>query len=232
MTIRALLLCIALLLAVATPSAAAVRTASSSDPVGDGAGSPSQDIVSARATYDTAGELTLSATMNGPIESAAGTSWVFDVARRTSAPFGCSIGPGYTLVAGIFPEGDATGFLMGYDDPFDVEAQVSGDTLTATWRSIALANRPYGCVTFTVGEVRGEETYFIFDELRPPIVFAGFGDSATRTGTGPLPAACRKKLGGDRALCVKRRLALRRCRKIRNDRRQRRCERRARRLQL
>jgi hypothetical protein len=214
------------------PSFAAVLEGASSDAVGD-AGAPAHDIVSASATYDTAGVLTVTAEMNGELATRPQTHWSFDIAR-SATPYDCSFDPIFTMLFGLFSETRrGVGFIGDAPDLFDVPASLSGRTLTATWRAAELADRGYGCVSLTLGQdPGGDADYVFFDRLEPPIVFAGFGNRPGRTPARAVPAPCNRLLGRDRARCIKRRLALARCDRFDRPARRAKCRRRARRVRL
>src|SRR4051794_30504586 len=66
-------------LMLAAPAMAEIRQGSATDPKGDAEkAAPSQDIVSASAEYDTNGQLSVSATVNGDIASGPDTFYSFD----------------------------------------------------------------------------------------------------------------------------------------------------------
>jgi hypothetical protein len=152
------------------------------DPVGDSLGAPSQDIVSTRAQYESTGQVTVSATMNGAVTSGPKTFFRF-VVGSYSPPASCggttvtlsgySTGSGGTMtIAGVKKAGTALKFAFGNTisfTSFDDEHQ--------------LANKPFSCMTLAVSNTEKGQ---VLDQLNTLLVFNGFGPGSTATPT-PTP---------------------------------------------
>jgi hypothetical protein len=164
-------------LALGPASAGAeVTEGRATDPVADSLGTPSQDIVSARVQYDSAGQLTVSATMNGAIASGPNTFYSFAVASfsppascggATVSLSGYSTGAGAQMtITGVQGAGTAFRFVFGNTISFTSY----GDTQQ-------LANKPFSCMTLSVWN---SENGTVLDQLDTLLVF--------NLGSSPVPA--------------------------------------------
>jgi hypothetical protein len=148
-----------------------------SDPVGDSSGAPSQDIVSATAQYDTNGQLTLSATMNGDIASGPPSHFEFGVASF-APPASCT---GVTAsMSGLSQGIEAWTTLTGYPGVGGAFISVSGNTVTFYASSQDYANKSFSCMEVQVRPMAGGST---LDHLNTPLWFTGSGPSTSGAGT-------------------------------------------------
>jgi hypothetical protein len=179
------------LLAMPATSAAEVFEARASNPPGSGLGTPSQEIVSARAQYDTNGQITVSATMNGEVASGPKTFYSFAVGSY-QPPETCG---GVTV--SLF--GDSTGkdgrmTITGAEKTSTALTFVFGKTLSITSydNTQQLAHKPFSCVTLAVASSEGGK---VLDRLAAPMWFPGFGPGPSPTpgptpvGIAPLPGS-------------------------------------------
>jgi hypothetical protein len=191
----------AIALSALAPSTAlaTISEGSATDPVGDSAGGgPSLDIVSAHARYDSNGQVTVSATMNGPIANAPHTFFSFGVASY-SPPESCG---GVTVsLFGFadFQEGLMT--ITGIKGLGSAFVSVFGNTIAFSnfGNTQFLANKSFSCMT--LGVRTGGEYSIAADQLNPPLWFDGFGppkpsssassgapSSSSGAGAGPISA--------------------------------------------
>jgi hypothetical protein len=183
-------------LTLAASASAEIRTGDGTDPVGDSAGAPSQDLVSASAQYDTNGTITVVATMNGDVAAGPRSFLNFQVASY-AAPNKCT-----GVAATLFGFSDAefnyskiTG-LSGTGSEYVVR---SGNIITFGMSGNAVRDRDWSCMTLTVS---GDgENAPILDQLDVPMFFKGYGpdtdgdgllDNADQCPTvaGPAPTGC------------------------------------------
>jgi hypothetical protein len=158
------------LLAFAAPDSALaeITKGSASDPVGDSAGAPSQDFLSATAQYDSNGLLTVSATMNGNIAKGPESLFSFGVASF-APPESCT---GVTAsLFGFSTSKTGTTTLSGHSGTASIA--VTGNTITFTASGSAFANKSFSCMTASVAPRR--ESHHLLDQLDPPLWFEGFG---------------------------------------------------------
>src|SRR5882724_3605647 len=90
----------------AAPAFGEIRGGTATDPAGDSAGTPSQDITGATAQYDTNGQISVSATMNGDIPSGPASFYSFGIASYTP-PSECT-----GASASIFGFSDSSSWLL------------------------------------------------------------------------------------------------------------------------
>ena len=191
---------VAPLLGLPAVASAEIRQGKATDPVGDSAGAPSQDIVSATAQYDTNGSMRVTATMNGDVASGPVSHLSFAV-MSFAAPVQCtgsavsmfgSTNAAYNLVSvsGVSGLGDA-GIIR------------TGATISFGASGTALRDRDYSCMTLRVSQAGGK-----VDELDVPLFFDGYGpdtdgdglkDNQDRcpTESGPAPTGCSPDTDGD-----------------------------------
>jgi hypothetical protein len=149
-----------------------------SDPVGDSSGAPSQDIVSASAQYDTNGQLTLSATMNGDIASGPASDFEFRVASF-APPASCT---GVTAWMSGFSKGtEAWTALTGYPSVGGAFISVSGNTITFYASSQEYANKSFSCMEVQLRPMAGGAN--TLDHLNTPVWFTGSGPGSSGAGT-------------------------------------------------
>jgi hypothetical protein len=173
----AALACAAALLLAPAGAVAEVTEAKGTDPVGDSLGAPSQDIVSARVQYDSSGQITVSATMNGAIASGPQTFLSFAVASF-SPPATCA---GTTVsLSGYASGGAAQVTITGVKGTGTAFRFVFGSTISfTTYReNQQLANKAFSCMTLSVS---GSEGGQVLDQLNTLLLF--------NLGSSPPPAA-------------------------------------------
>lgn len=185
----ALLAAAAWLLIAAGTAAAEVTEGRATDPVGDSLGAPSQDIVSARAQYESSGAVTVSATMNGQIASGPATFFSFAVASY-SPPESCG-GATVTLSGDTKGKG-ASMSITGAPMTGTALMFVFGNTISFTSydENQFLANRSFSCMTLSVWS---EEEGKLLDQLDTPLWFKGSGPG---TAAPPISALRAPSISG------------------------------------
>lgn len=158
-------------IAVFAPSAAVadIRTAVGTDPHGDSAGAPYQDLVAAGAQYDTNGELTVTATVASEIASAPGSTFTFTVASPT-APGDCT-GDSATLT-GASDAPSAAAVIAGVPEAASAATVVSGSSISFSLSGPTIQNRAWSCMTVAVSA--SQDGAPALDQFTGPIFFAGF----------------------------------------------------------
>lgn len=151
------------------PATAAAETMEgrASDPAGDSLGAPSQDIVSARVQYETSGQITVSATMNGAIASGPKTFYRFVVGTYTP-PASCA---GAMVTFSGYSLGKAARMtITGVKHPGGALRFVFGNTLsfTSLLDTQQLQNKPFSCMTLAVSS---SESGMALDRLDTLLVF-------------------------------------------------------------
>lgn len=194
----------AALLSLPAVSSAEIRQGKGTDLVSDSAGAPSQDLVSATAQYDTNGQMTVTATVNGDI--AAGPRSFFSFAVKSyAAPDQC-VGSSVSLF-GFSDSAYNSVLVSGVSGVGDGAAVKSGATISFGASGTALRNRDYSCMTLTVSRAGTGETGIV-DSLNVPVFFDGYGPDTDGDGikdnldkcpaeSGPAPTGCSPDTDGD-----------------------------------
>lgn len=197
--------CVALaLLVLPSLASAEIRQGTATDPIGDSAGAPSQDIVSATAQYDTNGQVTVNATMNGDIAGGPSSSLSFDV-KSYAAPEQCT--GSYVSMFGSTNSQYNLVIVSGVSGTGDSLIVRSGNTIGFGASGTALRNRDYSCMTLRVSRVFADGGGIV-DQLNVPLFFDGFGPDTDADGLkdnqdkcpsefGPAPTGCAPDTDGD-----------------------------------
>lgn len=185
------------LLGAPAAALAEIRQGTATDPIGDSAGAPSQDIVSARAQYDTNGQMTVSATMNGDIASGPRSFFSFTV--MSFAPPAACTGSAVSMF-GFSDSQYNTVTVTGVSGLGDSVIVRSGNTISYGASGNALRDRDYSCMTLSVSRP-SEAGGGIVDQLNTPLFFVGYGPDGDGDGlkdnqdqcpaqAGPAPTGC------------------------------------------
>jgi hypothetical protein len=214
-------------LTFAASANAEVRTGDATDTTGDSIGGPGADLVSAHASYDTTGTVSVSATTQGPPNGA----FAFQVA--TTSGISC-LGETATLT-GVVPGSVFRTTLTGSAPTSNGVPIVSGNSVTFTAFGPAFANKGWTCMTVTIADPADPST--LWDSLTTPAYFGGHapdsdgdgvpdstdkcpGTAGKGTATGcpapapapkttakkkatKTPAKCKKLKGAKRTACIK-----------------------------
>lgn len=164
-------------LVAAAPAHAEIRSATVTDPVGDSAGAPSQDILSATASYDTNGQVTITATMNGDI--ASGPDSFFTTRIASFAPPASCMGASVSIF-GFYTSEYPSLMISGVSGVGDAYKNVTGATIGLSRSLSQLANKDWSCMEFTVTP-RGEGGNTL-DKLDVPLFFDGYGPDTDGDG--------------------------------------------------
>lgn len=194
-----------LAIAILAPSTAVgdIRTAVGTDPQGDSAGAPYQDLVAGGAQYDTNGELTVTATVASDIASAPGSTFTFTVGA-SAAPGDCS-GDSATLT-GASDAPSAVAAITGAPEAVSAATVVSGSSISFSLSDPSIQNRAWTCMTVTVSSPEDGAT--VLDQFTAPIFFAGFNPSDGTAGAdrvaprGDLDGKKTQKLSSSLAVSV------------------------------
>lgn len=155
----------------------AVREGTATDPAGDSAGAPSQDILGASARYDTNGALTVSATVNGEIATGPKSLFEFTLGA-TVLQSGCG---GDMISLSGFSSGLASWIATEGDSNLSSGLiSTSGNTITFYASGTQYANLAINCMQVTVSPTSGGA---VLDRLNVPLAFGGSTSSGT-TGAG------------------------------------------------
>jgi hypothetical protein len=160
-TLKAAALAALTCLVLAVPAMAQVREGSATDPARDTRGGvAADDILSARVHYDSNGDVTVVATMNGDIAAAPEVSYSFVFGDPGSDPNSC-MGDSVATIGG--PSGASTDvgytWVHGYNDQGVAQRNVSGNTLTFTVSDPRFANLSWSCVALYVANSNSGMTY-------------------------------------------------------------------------
>jgi hypothetical protein len=178
-------------------ASAEIRQGSATDPTGDSAGAASQDIVSATAQYDSNGQVTVMATMNGDIASGPRSFFSFDV-KSYAPPAQCT--GSYVSMFGFSDSQYDTVMVQGVSGTGSSPITRSGNTIAFGASGSALRDRDYSCMTLTVSR-GGQNESGIVDQLDVPLFFDGYGPDTDGDGVkdnqdkcpnqaGPAPGGC------------------------------------------
>lgn len=178
-------------------ASAEIRTGTAPDPVGDSAGAPSQDIVSASVQHDKNGQLTVSATVNGDIPTGPKSFISFDV-KSYLAPSSCT--GSYASLIGFSDSEYNTVLVQGISKTGDGLVGRAGATITFRASGNAFMTRDYSCMTLTVSRPT-DQGGGILDQLDTPLWFDGTGPDTDADGVldnkdqcssqpGPAPSGC------------------------------------------
>lgn len=181
------------LLALPAGASAAIWEGKAVDPQGDGAGVPSQDIVSAGFYYDSDGQLYVSATMGGTVGATPRTLFTFDVMSTPQCD-----GPAVELKA--FSDTGWTTTSLGSGG----RIYRPGAAITLSAYGVALRARSYSCFTLTVSDPSGA----VLDTLDVPLFVDGYGPDTDADGiadnvdqcatvAGAAPTGCPPDSDGD-----------------------------------
>jgi hypothetical protein len=145
---RLLLPAVVVALAFCAPAAGATtRSGAGTDPAGDSAAGPTQDITNVEAAYDDAGSVTATVTLAA--DPAGAPNFVF-VAVGTATGGGCG---SPAIVLGAYSNQTQGIWGLDSDDASDYEAAAvtaAGPKLTIAASSSRIAGEAYNCVTATV----------------------------------------------------------------------------------
>jgi hypothetical protein len=192
------------LLAMPNLASAEIRQGTLADPVGDSLGAPSQDIISAKAEYDTNGQMTVTATVNGDIASGPRSFLSFGV-RSYAAPDQCT---GTTVSIFGFSDSQYNSVLVsGVSGTGDGFVTKSGSSISFRASGNALKDRDYSCMTLSLSRGGQGETGIV-DQLNVPLFFDGYGPDSDGDGVkdnvdkcpaevGPTPTGCSPDSDGD-----------------------------------
>lgn len=176
----ALMLGVAIVVLAPSTALGDIRTAVGTDPPGDSAGAPDQDLVAGGAQYDTSGELTVTATVAGDIPSAPASLFTFTVAA-SAAPGDCTTNS--VTLTGATDAPSAAAVIAAVPAPVSAASVVSGSSISFTLSGPAIQNRAWTCMTVAVSSSQDGAT--VLDQFAAPIFFAGFQpDGGPSDGTG------------------------------------------------
>ena len=166
-----------------------IRSAVGTDPQGDSAGAPDQDLVAGGAQYDTSGELTVTATVASDIPSAPASTFTFTVAA-SAAPGDCTSNS--VTLTGASDAPSAVAVIAAVPEPVSAASVVSGSSISFSLSGPAIQNRAWTCMTVAVSSSQDPTT--VLDQFAAPIFFAGFqpaggpsdgtGNSRSRSAEG------------------------------------------------
>jgi hypothetical protein len=195
-----------LLLAAPAAASASQRSGSATDPVGDGSGFPSQDIVSADAQYDTDGELIVAARMNGDLKNGPSTYLQFQVAEYT-APSDCT---GESVYLAGFSDDEYDFVKVDGTDTTGSEpiAYAGNDDIVFAAQGSAMANKGYSCMTLYVQQKGSDQ---VLDQLDVPLWFDGYGPPQTTTPENPAATCKPPSVKGKTLAAAKKLLAKAHC---------------------
>lgn len=172
--------------ASATPASAAIQRGTGTDAVGDsGSGGPSRDIVESSFSYDTNGQVIVSAKMAAPIDPVNADAFVsFNVG--TAGVNGTCGGASISIFG--FYSGTALVTVSGNTGRGSVAPIIAGRDISFVFSSTTILNRDFTCMRAVVAS---KETPFTFyDPVEPNVFVAGFGPDRDGDGKADNIDAC------------------------------------------